>query len=512
MQRAVIYARFSSDMQREESIDAQMRACKAYAKSKGYIVVDTYKDEAKSGREITKREAYNQMLADAMEDKFDVIIFHKVDRNSRNELNYFTFKDKLERLGIRYEYAAQPIDALSPEGQMMETMMVGMAAYYSRNLAKETKKGMNENAYQHLFNGGCPPLGYKIVDKHYVIDENEAAAVRLIFELYLAGKGYGTICQALADKGYTTKSGKPFGKNSLYDILGNEKYIGTYTFNKIPKGKGKRNSHSKKRPEDFISIPDAIPAIISKEDFTAVKIKRERNQRRTASYTAKYDYLLSGRVFCGHCGSAMVGHRLRQRYYYYGCTRKEQMPTTKCPQKMIRAEVLEHWVLQILERVVFTMPGMRRIADAIAKGFESEDARQVEEQAKLTQRKAAAEKKLNNIYKLFEEGDADEFDRQRLNQVKVELREINKAICETSVKPVQVLTKEKITSVLLTLKREIFVNNNKKYAQRAVDLLVERIVITDKVIKVTLSTKNVYTYLVPRTGIEPVRVSLPEGF
>ena len=179
---------------------------------------------------------------------------------------------------------------------------------------------------------------------------------------------------------------------------------------------------------------------------------------------------------------------------------------------MIRAEVLEHWVLQILERVVFTVPGMRRIADAIAKGFENEDARQAEEQAKLTQRKAAAEKKLNNIYKLFEEGDADEFDRQRLNQVKAELREINKAICETSVKPVQVLTKEKITSVLLTLKREIFVNNNKKYAQRAVDLLVERIVITDKVIKVTLSTKNVYTYLVPRTGIEPVRVSLPEGF
>ena len=106
MQRAVIYARFSSDMQREESIDAQVRACKAYAKNKGYIVVDTYADEAKSGRDVTKRDAYNQMLADAMEDKFDVIIFHKIDRNSRNELNYFTFKDKLERLGISYEYAA----------------------------------------------------------------------------------------------------------------------------------------------------------------------------------------------------------------------------------------------------------------------------------------------------------------------------------------------------------------------------------------------------------------------
>lgn len=216
MQRAVIYARFSSDMQREESIDAQLRACKAYAKNRGYIVVDTYADEAKSGRDVTKRDAYNQMLADAMEDKFDVIVFHKIDRNSRNELNYFKFKDKLERLGIRYEYAAQPIDALSPEGQMMETVMVGMAAYYSRNLAKETKKGLNENAYKALFNGGFPPLGYKIVDKKYIIDEQEAAAVRLIFELYLAGKGYASICEALNVKGYTTKSGKPFSKNSLH--------------------------------------------------------------------------------------------------------------------------------------------------------------------------------------------------------------------------------------------------------------------------------------------------------
>lgn len=342
MQRAVIYARFSSDMQREESIDAQLRACKAYAKNKGYIVVDTYVDEAKSGREITKRDAYNKMMADAMEDKFDVIIFHKIDRNSRNELNYFKFKDKLERLGINYEYAAQPIDTDSPEGQVMETVMVGMAAYYSRNLSKETKKGLNENAYKALFNGGCPPLGYKIVDKKYVIDENEAAAVRLIFELYLAGKGYAEICRVLDSKGFTTKGGKPFGKNSLYDILGNEKYIGTYTFNKIPKGKGKRNMHSQKRPDDYISIEDALPAIISKEDFFIVQAKRERNRCHAAKYTAKHDYLLSGKVFCGECGSAMVGHRVRQRYYYYGCTRKEQTPTSKCQQRMIRAEVLEH--------------------------------------------------------------------------------------------------------------------------------------------------------------------------
>ena len=457
MQRAVIYARFSSDMQREESIDAQVRACKAYAKNKGYIVVDTYADEAKSGRDVTKRDAYNQMLADAMENKFDVIIFHKIDRNNRNELNYFTFKDKLEKLGIRYEYAAQPIDALSPEGQMMETMMVGMAAYYSRNLAKETKKGLNENAYKALFNGGCPPLGYKIVDKKYVIDEQEAAAVRLIFELYLNGQGYAAICRELSAKGYTTKAGKAFAKNSLHDILCNEKYIGTYTFNKIPRKKGGRNSHAAERPEDFISIENAFPAIISKDDWALVRAKMDRNRHRAASYTAKEKYLLSGKVFCGHCGSAMVGHRIRQRYCYYGCTCKEQTPNSKCPQKMIRAEVLEHWVLQILERVVFTVGGMRRIADAIVDAYEAEQKEQAGSQATLLQRKAVVEKKLNNLYKIFEEGNADEFDRQPLNQIKAELREINKSICETSVKPAKLLSKQKIAAILAAMKDEIFV-------------------------------------------------------
>lgn len=139
MQRAVIYARFSSDMQREESIDAQVRACTAYAKSKGYEIVDTYIDEAKSGREVTKRDAYKKMLDDASHKKFDIVIFHKIDRNSRNEVDYYITKAKFLNLGIRYEYAVQSIDS-SPEGQMMEGMLVAIAAYYSRNLAKETKK------------------------------------------------------------------------------------------------------------------------------------------------------------------------------------------------------------------------------------------------------------------------------------------------------------------------------------------------------------------------------------
>lgn len=160
MQRAVIYARFSSVNQREESIDAQVRSCKEHCKRKGYIVTHIYKDEAKTGTKLAGRDAYKQMLADVKEDLFDVIIFHRIDRNARKELDYYLTKDTLIKNKVRYEYAAQNIDD-SPEGQMMESMLVGFAAYYSRNLAKETKKGLNENAYRPNLTAGLLPLVIK---------------------------------------------------------------------------------------------------------------------------------------------------------------------------------------------------------------------------------------------------------------------------------------------------------------------------------------------------------------
>lgn len=419
MPRAVIYARFSSDMQREESIDAQVRACCSYCQSKGYLVVGQYVDEAKSGRELTKRDAYNQMLADALEDKFDIIIFHKIDRNSRNELNYYTTKDKLEKLGIRYEYAVQHIDA-SPEGQMMEGVLVSMAAYYSRNLSKETQKGLNENAYKAQFNGGFAPFGYKIVDKHYVIDDQEAEAIRLIFDLYVSGHSSKDICCALATKGYTTRNGKHFGKNTIYDIIGNERYSGTYTFNKVPRKKGGRNMHSKSRPDDFIRIEDAIPAIVSKDIFQQAMDRRRINKERPA-FKSKVNYLLSGKIICGHCGQAMGGHSVtphKKMYSYYGCLTKERVPLQSCPQKTIRKEEAEQAVLDKIKTEILTPEAFSYIADKMQKKYAAQkgsiDKDIARKQSQLTQ----AEAKRTNLYKLVEDGMHDDFTITKIRAAK----------------------------------------------------------------------------------------------
>lgn len=515
MLRAVIYARFSSDMQREESIDAQVRSCKDYCRRNGYLVTNIYVDEAKSGRSILNREAYNQMMFDAMEKKFDIVIFHKIDRNARNEFNYYTFANNLQQLGIRYEYAVQPIDD-SPEGKMMESVLVGMAAYYSRNLRKETKKGLDENAYKALFNGGVPPLGYRIENQRYVIDPHEAEAVKLIYSMYLAGHGYGRICEALNMRGYKTRDGRNFGKNSLYDILHNEKYIGTYTFNKHPRKEGRKRNMHKVTGDDVIRIENAIPAIITKQDYLAVQEKTRKNKSRQGSYRSKVQWLLSGKIFCGQCGSAMGGHTCTPRdksYSYYTCLRKERVVVDRCPQKQIRKELLENWVLDILEKEIFTEEVINNISNMMVESYKQMVDESQNDTSTLLEQKAMAERKLNNVYKVIEAGSADNFDLDRLKIIKAEILEINKKLdnLQNIVKS-PVLTQDEIIQTLELFRTHAFINKDFGAKKILIDLFVKKVTINNSNITVLSSPNSVYTQLVPQTGIEPVRVSLPTGF
>lgn len=509
MQRAVIYARFSSDNQREESIDAQVRACKAYCKGKGYLVTHIYRDEAKSGTKLAGRDAYNQMLADAKDDLFDIVIFHKVDRNARNEFDYYTTKRTLTQLGIKYEYAVQNIDN-TPEGQMMESMLVGFAAYYSRNLAKETKKGLNENAYKAQFNGGTAPFGYKIVDKHYVIDEREAEGVRMIFRMYLDGIGYTEIAKALAEKGYKTKLGRNFSKVSLHDILRNEKYIGIYTFNKVTKkSDGTRNSHGKPS-EELIRIENAIPPIISKEDFIMVQKIKADNQKHASRFRASVPYLLTGKIFCEHCGSAMNGHRMRRNekeYSYYACNRKERVAGEVCPNKYINSEALERWVIESIEQCVFTPQNMANIAEEMANQYTSHTKNSKNRLIELKRQKAALEKRMGGLYDIMELNGVDDYNLDRLKAVKAQIVDVeNEIACCRANENAPTLTAEQIEATLKALHENL--GTGDEIAKRfLINTFVDKIVVGEKNISMRLSMENILDSfgqtvnerLVPRT-------------
>lgn len=220
--RAVIYARFSSDNQRDESIDAQLRAIRDYAKKNDIIIVSVYIDRAKSAMTDNRPEFLN-MVRDAKEGQFDAVLVHKLDRFARNRQDSIGYRLELKRHGVSLISILEYLDE-SPESIILGSVLEAMAEYYSKNLSREVRKGMNENAIKGLHTGGLPPLGYDVdpETKKLVINEKEADAVRLIFQMFNEGNGYMKIIKELNRQGYKTKTGIGFGKNSIHSIVRNE--------------------------------------------------------------------------------------------------------------------------------------------------------------------------------------------------------------------------------------------------------------------------------------------------
>ncbi|MDY4950438.1 MAG: recombinase family protein [Clostridium cadaveris] len=263
MLKAAIYARYSSDNQREESIEAQIRAINQYAKANNIRIVKTYIDEAKSAK-TDDRPNFTRMIKESSLELFNMIIVQKLDRFARNRYDSAFYKKKLKDNSVKVVSVLEHLDD-SPESIMLESVLEGMAEYYSVNLAREVMKGMKETALQCKHTGGTPALGYDLnKDKTYKINESEAKIVQKIFKMYSDGNSYNTIIDTLNNDGYRTKRGNLFGKNSLYDILRNERYTGVYIYNRSSsETNGKRNSHAYKPDDEVIKIKGGMPQIIS---------------------------------------------------------------------------------------------------------------------------------------------------------------------------------------------------------------------------------------------------------
>lgn len=326
MQRAVIYARYSSDKQTEDSIEAQLRACRDYASNKQYQIIDTYIDEAVSGK-TANRTQYQKLLRDCEKDKFEIILIHKYDRIARNLLEHVTLEQKLKAKNILLIATAQDF-GLSNEAKIMRSLVWSMSEYYNDNLAQETKKGLKETALKGLHTGGCPPFGYDVVNQKYVINDFEAIFVRRIFDCASKRSGFVDIIKEMEDCGVKGKRGKPIKYPQIYEILRNEKYTGTFIYSPDEE-KNRANRRSK---PNAIRIENAMPQIISKEQFQEVqKIMSERKQ------TGKTKYLCSGLVYC-RCGAKMHAVKSKRKgheYLYYNCSKH-------CGAPVVHMEVVDN--------------------------------------------------------------------------------------------------------------------------------------------------------------------------
>lgn len=411
MPTAVAYARYSSDKQRGESVDGQIRAMQSWADKNGVEIIKIYIDHAESATSDARNE-FRKMIFELKDTNPNYVLTHKMDRFARNRYDSAIYKREIQKAGARYIAVDQPIDD-SPEGVILESLLEGMAEYYSKNLAREVMKGMSENAYKAQFNGGWVPLGYDIDEnKRYVINDYEAETVRLIFNMKLAGKSYGEIADELNALGRKTKRGRSFGKNSIYEILRNEKYCGNYTFNKTPKRiAGRRNNRVKNPPEEIIRIDDAIPAIVSKYDWQRVNEKLDKNKRGPRDID-KSSYILTGVLRCGECGSAMTGFTVtkkgkdgeRIRYRYYTCHTGRKRNGDCSHSKQHPAGVLENQVLDTVEGQILKPSDINALADKLFKEIQKVNLSRDWEKEELKNYLIEIEKKMNNITQAILQG------------------------------------------------------------------------------------------------------------
>ena len=210
----VIYARYSSDNQREESIDGQLRECRAFAEKNDITLLEPYIDRALSAK-TDNRPNFQKMIKDSASKKFDVVIVWKLDRFARNRYDSAHYKSVLRKNGVRVMSATESISE-GAEGILLESMLEGMAEYYSAELSEKVVRGLTENALKCKYNGGKIPIGYHIDENQfYQINPITAPAVLEAFQKYANGATMQEITDELNVKGSRTTQGTKVTLNTV---------------------------------------------------------------------------------------------------------------------------------------------------------------------------------------------------------------------------------------------------------------------------------------------------------
>lgn len=352
---AVIYARYSSHSQTEQSIEGQLRDCREYADRNGYTVIGEYIDRALSGS-TDDRPDFQRMIKDAAKRQFERVIVWKLDRFARNRYDSATYKHKLRQFGVKVVSAMENVGE-GDESVLLEALLEASAEYYSLDLKKKINRGLRESALKGTYVGGVIPYGYKVSpERKLVIDEKEAQLVRFCFAEYDKGTGSQQIIDHLNERGVRSTKGLPIGHSWLKHVLKNRKYIGEYLYNGL-------------------EVSGGCPVVIESALFERVQARIAKKRRTGGGVaTAKVEYLLQGKLFCGLCGSPVTAESGRNRhgviYNYYACSKRKKLHD--CPKKNERKDFLEWYVVEQTLEYVLTPSRLDYIASAIVEAYEKE--------------------------------------------------------------------------------------------------------------------------------------------
>ena len=413
--KAVIYARYSSDSQREESIEGQLRECTAFAEKNDITVLRHYIDRAYSAK-TDNRPEFQNMIKDSGKRLFDIVIVWKLDRFARNRYDSARYKATLKKNGVKVVSATEIISE-GAEGIILESVLEGYAEYYSADLSEKVVRGMTDNALKCKFNGGMMPIGYVIdAEQHFQIDPLTAPFVLEAFKRYDGGETISSIMNWLNEQGLTNTRGRKMTFNSVGHILHNRRYIGEFRY------------------RDVI-VPDGIPAIVPQDLFDRVQEKLAKNKKAPARHKAEDDYLLTTKLFCGYCGAYLCGEsgtsRTGKVHHYYKCVSVKKK-RTECHKKPVRKEWIEDLVVGETMKMVMDDKAIEAIVSMLMDLQDRDNVNVPLYEQQLRE----AETAISNLLGAIQQGILTRSTKERLEELEKRRDELeNRLACEKLAKP-----------------------------------------------------------------------------
>lgn len=469
LSKGVIYARYSSDKQRYESIEGQIRECKAFAEREGIVITHIYTDKALSARTDARPE-FRQMIEDSKRKSFQYVVVYQLDRFSRSRYDSATYKAILRKNGVKVISAKENISN-EPSGIILETILEGMAEYYSAELSQKVLRGMTENALQGKMNGTAIPLGYDLTEsKNLTINEHEANAVRLIYDLYIKGYSVPKICKILTDRGHKSKQGSNISYAVVRRILSNEKYIGVMKWNGI-------------------EVPNAIPAIIDKKAFDMVQQLKPHRIKKKGCRSEFYN--LCGKLYCGKCNASYVANtatsRTGAKHYYYSCLNRRKYHA--CDADNIRRDTLEDIVINRAIEILNQPHVIEQLADMANKAYKSMTSDSSIQLDRINNRIKELETELSNYMRAIAKGIISDTLQEQIENAESELKrqKAQKTNHENMAAPIK-LTTEHIEYFLYKMAKE-----NPTTAEgrsRIIDTFIHSVTVYDDRVEITFNYSN----------------------
>lgn len=349
--KCYIYTRVSTSMQVDGySLDAQKDKLRKYAEFQNMLVAGKYCDEGKSGKNIEGRPEFLRMLRDIESGKDGVsfVLVFKLSRFGRNAADVLTSLQRMQDFGVNLICVEDGIDSSKDAGKLMISVLSAVAEIERENILVQTMEGRRQKAREGRWNGGFAPYGYELVDGELVIAEEEAEAVRVIFDKYInTTMGAAKIADWLNQHGYRkikrqNNTLDSFTAPFILGVLDNPVYCGkiAYGRRRNEKKQGSRNEYHVVKTDDYMLHDGVHEAIISEADWLKARARRQiTGVKQEKKHSLEHEHILTGLLKCPVCGGNMYGNVNRKKkgngeyyrdYFYYACKHRQHVDGHPC--------------------------------------------------------------------------------------------------------------------------------------------------------------------------------------